>query len=156
MKRLPRKSWLSVGLIGILSMPFMITPVMAHHSFAMYDQSKSKTLTGKLTRFVLGANHAQLLFELLVPDGKPELDANGKPVVWGVETGSAKQLASAGVTVETFPYGTILTVSLMPLRDGRNFGAMTLTGGTLIVCGAHFPEGGCTEKTGKVFLGGRR
>src|SRR4029077_11793899 len=124
MKRLPRKSWLTAGLIGILSIAFMITPAMAHHSFAMYDQLKSKTLTGKLTRFVLGANHAQLLFELLGPDGKPEVDANGKPVVWGVETGSAKQLASAGVTVETFPYGTIFTVSLMPLRDGRNFGAM--------------------------------
>lgn len=156
MKRLPLKSWLAAGLIGILSMAFMIRPAMAHHSFAMYDQLKQKTLTGKLTRFVLGANHAQLLFELLGPDGKPEVDAKGKPVLWGVETGSAKQLASAGVTVETFPYGTILTVSLMPLRDGRNFGAMTLTGGTLIGCGAQFPVGGCTEKTGKVFLSGRR
>src|SRR6266581_320117 len=95
---------------------------VAHHSFAMYDQTKTITLTGRLTRFVLGANHAQLLFELLGPDGKQQLDANGKPIVWGVETGSAKQLAGAGVTVETFPYGTIFTVSLWQLRDGRNFG----------------------------------
>jgi len=120
----------------------------------MYDQTKTLTLTGKLTRFVLGANHAQLLFELLGPDGKPQLDANGKPVVWGVETGSAKQLAGAGITVETFPYGTIFTVSLWQLRDGRNFGAMTLTGGRLIGCGTTFPEGGCNEKTGKVYLNG--
>src|SRR5207249_10415842 len=74
-------------------------------------RSSDLTLTGKLRRFVLGANHAQLLFELLGPDGKPQLDANGKPVVWGVETGSAKQLAGAGITVETFPYGTIFTRS---------------------------------------------
>ena len=129
------------------------TPVLAHHSFAMYDQNKTKTLTGKLTRFVLGANHAQLLFEVLGPDGKPELDANGKPVVWGVETASAKQLAGVDVTAETFPYGTILTVTLMPLRDGRNFGAMTIAGGTLIGCGKTFPQGGCNAKTGKVYFG---
>src|ERR1051325_3152357 len=49
----------------------------AHHSFAMYDQTKTVTLTGRLTRFVLGANHAQLLFDLLGPDGKPQLDSTG-------------------------------------------------------------------------------
>jgi len=156
MKTLPMKAWLAAGLAGIMSIGVMATPALAHHSFAMYDQTKTKTLTGKLTRFVLGANHAQLLFEVLGLDGKPELDANGKPVVWGVETGSAKSLASAGITVASFPYGTILTVSLMPLRDGRNFGAMTLTGGTLIGCGTTMPEGGCTEKNGKVYLSGRR
>ena len=156
MKTWPLKAWLAAGLAGIIFIGIMTTPALAHHSFAMYDQTHTKTLTGKLTRFVLGANHAQLLFELLKSDGKPELDANGKPVVWGVETGSAKSLASSGVTVETFPAGTILTVSLMPLRDGRNFGAMTLTGGILIGCGTTMPEGGCTEKTGKVYLSGRR
>jgi len=150
MKTLPSKLQLALIIAVVIS-----TPALAHHSFAMYDQTKTLTLTGKLTRFVLGANHAQLLFELLGPDGKPQLDANGKPVAWGVETGSAKQLAGAGITVETFPYGTIFTVSLWPLRDGRNFGAMTLTGGTLIVCGTFFHDGGCTEKTGKVYLNGR-
>ena len=150
MKTLPSKLQLALIIAVVIS-----TPALAHHSFAMYDQTKTLTLTGKLTRFVLGANHAQLLFELLGPDGKPQLDANGKPVAWGVETGSAKQLAGAGITVETFPYGTIFTVSLWPLRDGRNFGAMTLTGGTLIGCGTTLPQGGCTEKTGKVYLNGR-
>jgi hypothetical protein len=143
------------GLIAFILIAALATPVLAHHSFAMYDQTKTLTMTGKLTRFVLGANHAQLLFEVLGPDGKSQLDANGKPVIWGVETGSAKQLASQGITVETFPFGTIFTVSLWPLRDGRNFGAMTLTGGTLIGCGATFPQGGCTEKTGKIYLHGR-
>lgn len=142
-------------LLGLILLCVISTAALAHHSFAMYDQTKTLTMTGKLTRFVLGANHAQLLFERLGPDGKPQLDANGKPVTWGVETGSAKQLAGAGITVETFPFGTIFTVTLWPLRDGRNFGAMTLTGGTLIGCGTTFPEGGCNEKTGKIYLNGR-
>jgi len=155
MKIRPFRLQLSAALIALIFTFAVSTPALAHHSFAMYDQTKTLTLSGKLTRFVLGANHAQLLFELLGPDGNPQLDANGKPVAWGVETGSAKQLAGAGITVETLPYGTIFTVSLWPLRDGRNFGAMTLTGGTLIGCGTTFPQGGCTEKTGKVYLNGR-
>ena len=142
-------------LLAIFLLCTISTLALAHHSFAMYDQTKTVTLTGRLTRFVLGANHAQLLFDVLGPDGKPQLDASGKPVVWGVETGSAKQLAAAGITVETFPYGTIFTVSLWQLRDGRNFGAMTLNGGKLIGCGTTFPQAGCNEKTGRVYLNGR-
>ena len=58
MKTLPLKAWLAAGFAGIMSIGVMTTPALAHHSFAMYDQTKTKTLTGKLTRFVLGANHA--------------------------------------------------------------------------------------------------
>jgi Family of unknown function (DUF6152) len=155
MNRFRGRTWLAASFAGIVCTVVLTAPALAHHSFAMYDATKPKTMTGKLTRFILGANHAQLLFEVVGSDGKPELDDNGKPISWGVETGPAKQLATAGVTVETFPYGTIFTVTLMPLRDGRNFGAMSITGGTLIGCGLKMPEGGCTEKTGKVYLRGR-
>jgi Family of unknown function (DUF6152) len=63
------------------------TSLSAHHSFAMYDMQKSQSMTGKLTRFIPGGNHAQLVFEVLGDDGKP-LMKDGKTVVWGVETGS--------------------------------------------------------------------
>jgi len=108
----------------------------------------TKTMTGKLTRFIPGSNHAQLIFEVIGPDGKPVMN-EGKPLVWGVETGSAAAMARQGVTVDSFPQGTILTVSLHPLRDGRPFGAI---GGALINCGTTLPAGGCNEKTGKSFL----
>ena len=81
----------------------------------MYDMSATKTMTGKLTRFIPGSNHAQLIFEVLGDDGKPVME-NGKPLVWGVETGSAAAMARQGVTVDSFPQGTILTVSLHPLQ----------------------------------------
>ena len=49
-----------------------LTPAaIAHHSFAMYDMQKSQSMTGKLTRFIPGGNHAQLVFEVLGDDGKP-------------------------------------------------------------------------------------
>jgi hypothetical protein len=125
----------------------------AHHSFAMYDQSKRVTLTGKLTRYIPGPNHAQLLFELLEADGTPRLDDNGKPVLWGVETGPATRIARQGVTPDNFPTGTIITVEANPLRDGRNFGAVP-NGTPLINCGLQMPAGGCTAETGTVYLSG--
>jgi hypothetical protein len=125
-------------------------PVVAHHSFAMYDMNQTKTFTGRLARYIPGANHAQLIFDLLDDSGKPILK-EGKPEQWGVETGSAAALARQGVTVDSFPVGTIITVDLHPLRNGRNFGALA---GVLIKCGTAMPSGGCTKATGQLFLTG--
>ena len=125
-------------------------PALAHHSFAMYDMTQTKSATGKLIRFVPGANHAQLHFELLDADGKT-ITKDGKPSIMGVETGSAAQLARQGVTVDEFPVGTIITVAYHPLRDGRPLGALA---GELIRCGKVLPKGGCTKATGQLFLTG--
>ena len=124
----------------------------AHHSFAMYDQSQVKTMTGKLTRFIPGANHAQLIFEVLEADGSPLLDAAGKQVMWGVETGPAARIAQQGVTPDNFPNGTIVTVTLNPLRNGKTFGAMP-NGTPIVHCGTTMPQGGCTVETGRSYLG---
>ena len=124
----------------------------AHHSFAMYDQAQVKTMTGKLTRFIPAPNHAQLIFEVLEPDGTAVLDAAGKPVLWGVETGPATRIARQGVTPDNFPVGTIVTVTLNPLRNGKPFGAMP-NGTPIVHCGTTMPRGGCTPETGRVYLG---
>jgi hypothetical protein len=126
----------------------------AHHSFAMYDQTKQDTYTGKLVRFIPGANHAQLLFEIVGADGKRELGPDGKAITWGVELGPAAAIAKQGITVESFPLGTVITVTLNPLRNGKTFGAMA-TGARLIRCGTEVPAGGCTAETGEVFLESR-
>jgi hypothetical protein len=124
--------------------------VAAHHSFAMYDMSKTETLTGRLARFVPGANHAQIYFELIGADGAPVRDAGGQPVVWGVEMGPAAQVARQGITVKDFPPGTIMTVTLHPLRNGNAFGSLD---GAIIKCGMEMPAGGCTAETGEVIAG---
>jgi hypothetical protein len=123
----------------------------AHHSFAMYDQEQLQTLTGRLTRYIPGANHAQLLFELLDADGNPVLGADGKPQLWGAETGPAARIARQGVTPDNFPEGTIITLQLNPLRNGKPFGAIP-NGTPLIHCGMTMPAGGCTTETGQVYL----
>ena len=141
----------SVRMMGVVAAALVAlsAAVGAHHSFAMYDQTTTKTMTGKLTRYIPGANHAQLIFNLLDDAGKVVMK-DGKAVTWGVETGSATAMGRQGVTPDTFPEGTILTVRLYPLRDGRNFGALA---GLLVKCGNEFPKGGCTPQTGKRVIG---
>jgi hypothetical protein len=123
---------------------------LSHHSFAMYDRDKTEVVTGKLTRFIPGANHAQLIFEQVDANGETVTGDEGKPMVWGVETGPAGAIARQGVTVESFPIGTVMTVALNPLRNGRPFGV--LAGAGIVACGMELPENGCTEETGEVFL----
>ena len=144
-----RGTWIAVGLAVILFLGIASAPAIAHHSFAMYDTSIEKTATGKLIRFVIGANHSQYIMEVLNPDGSFQVDDKGKHVAWTVETTSAAQLVQRNITVETFKYGTIFTITFSPLRDGRNGGAQR--GPTLIMCGMKMPAGGCNEKTGKQF-----
>jgi hypothetical protein len=128
----------------------MVAPALSHHSFAMYDLTKTRTMSGRLVRYIPGSNHAQLVFDVLGPDGKPVME-NGKPAQWGVETGSAAALARQGVTPKTFPTGTIFTVAVHPLRDGKPFGAIA---GLLIKCGMSMPAGGCTKETGETLISG--
>jgi len=137
---------LVAALVGLVAAGVVSMPALAHHSFAMYDQTITKTMTGKLTRFIPGGNHAQLHFDVIEADGAPSLDNNGKPLRWGVETGSAVAIARQGVTVETFKPGIIFTVTLYPLRDGRPLGAIA---GPIIKCGTTMPKGGCTKETGQ-------
>ena len=139
-----RKLLMAVGAAVLLTVP-----AAAHHSFAMYDQTVTKTLSGKLTRYVPGANHAQLLFVIVDNDGNVMMK-DGKPMQFGVETGSAIAMARNNVTVKTMPEGTFITVRYFPLRDGRDFGALA---GMLITCGKAMPHGGCNEQTGQRLIG---
>ena len=143
------KRCLVTGLLAVILVVVMAAPALSHHSFAMYDQTTTKTMTGKLTRYVPGANHAQLIF-VVVDNAGNVVMKDGKPLQWGVETGSAAAMSRMGVAPATFPEGTFFTVKMFPLRDGRNFGALA---GLLITCGTAMPKGGCTQETGKRLVG---
>ena len=100
------------------------TPVSTHHSFAMYDQTKTVTLTGVVKQFVAQANHAELHMVMIAPDRKGlAKGADGKYVEWGVEMAGAAAVAQQGITAAAFGAGTVFSVKLNPLRDGSNFGS---------------------------------
>lgn len=104
----------------------VVMPASSHHSFAMYDQSKTVVLTGVVRQFVPQANHAELHFYLIAPDRKGLAKTpDGKNVDWGIEMAGTAAVAQQGITPTTFAVGTVFSVKLNPLRDGTNFGSRT-------------------------------
>ena len=123
MKKRSVRAWTIAGLLAILVFGLGVTPALAHHSFAMYDQNKVLVLTGVAYQFVAQANHAEIHFYLVGPDGKLVKDKDGKNADWGVEMAGAAAMAQQGITAASFPPGTIFSVKMNPLRDGSNFGS---------------------------------
>ena len=147
------KKGLFAVLGGVVALA-VAAPALAHHSFAMFDQTKTITWTGVATQFVAQANHAELHFVPLGPDGKAMRDKDGKPVSWGVEMAGAAAVAQQGITVQSFPAGTVFSVHLNPLRDGGNFGSRV---GAIAKCPkGKFPAPGknCDSVEGAEILGG--
>ncbi|MES2627156.1 MAG: DUF6152 family protein [Pseudomonadota bacterium] len=100
-----------------------VAPVQAHHSFAMYDTTKTMVFTGVVTRVDPAPNHLQIYFAPMNAERKNvERDATGEPVVWAVEMAGSAQMARQGVSVNSFPPGTIFSVGLHPLRNGDTAG----------------------------------
>jgi hypothetical protein len=154
MKTRIRVVGMMTAALGVMSLGVFVAPAMAHHSFAMYDQTKTVTMTGVLTRFVAQANHAEIHFVPLGPDGKPLRSGDGKPISGGVEMAGAAAVATQGITVSSFPAGTIFSVRLNPLRDGSNFGSRV---GALAKCPKDkVPAAGkhCDSVDGSEILGG--
>ena len=61
----------------------------------MYDQTKTTVLTGVAYQFVAQANHAEIHFYVVGPDGKLVKDKDGKNADWGVEMAGAAAVAAA-------------------------------------------------------------
>ncbi len=97
----------------------------AHHSFAMYNMGKITTFTGVVTRVDPNPNHLQVFFAPMNEDRKNvERDEDGDPVLWAVEMGGSAMMAREGISVNSFPRGTVFSISMHPLRNGENAGAM--------------------------------
>src|SRR4051812_29523328 len=146
---LSKKAALTLVAVGLA-----VAPAVAHHSFAMYDQTKTVTWTGVVTGFVAQPNHAEIHFVPLGTDGKPMRGEARKPITWGVEMAGAAAVAQQGITVQSFPAGTIFSVRLNPLRDGGNFGSRV---GAIAKCPkGKFPDAGkhCDSVDGAELLGG--
>jgi hypothetical protein len=144
--------WMIAGVLAFVTL--CATPALAHHSFAMYDQTKTNVLTGVAYQFVAQANHAEIHFYLIGPDGKLAKDKDGKNVDWGVEMAGAAAVAAQGITADSFKVGTIFSVKMNPLRDGSNFGSRV---GAIAKCPWKTPPAAgktCDTVKGAEILGG--
>ena len=98
-------------------------PAQAHHSFAMFDQTRQVTVTGTVKEFQWTNPHAFI----------EVIDASGK--LWSVELNSPNNLIRQGWKRTAMKPGDKVSVIINPLRDGAAgglFDAVTLPDGTVL------------------------
>ena len=130
------------------------TPVQAHHSFAMYDMRNVRVFTGVVTRVDPAANHLGIFFAPMNAERKNVMrDEEGDPIVWSVEMQGSASMARQGVSVNSFPAGTVFSIGMHPLRNGDNAGSRQ---GGLFQCPERTPpEPGlhCDSVEGSIQIG---
>lgn len=94
---------------------FAPSDALAHHSLAMFDISRSVTLTGTVYKFEWTNPHVWLW--LSVP-GEPQA------AIWGFESGAPAQLTREGLNRNSFRAGDKITITARPARDGSNAGRL--------------------------------
>ena len=121
MKRFPVISSLTLSFLCLA------TTAGAHHSFAMFDRSRTETVAGTVKEFELINPHSWL--RIMVAN------ASGGQSDWPLELGGAGQLQRFGWTPDAVHPGDKVTVQLHPLRDGSYGGqlvSVTLPNGKVL------------------------
>jgi hypothetical protein len=111
-----------LAIAGVAVTLFAV-PALAHHSFAMFDQTKQTTVSGTAKEYEWINPHVWLHITS---------EVNGRPVTWSFEGGSTGQLTQSGWTRDSLKGGEKLEVTFHPLKDG-SYGGQLLS--------AKFPDG---------------
>lgn len=104
---------LAVTLVAVVS------PAFAHHSFAAFDITAQKAITGTVHKVDWTNPHIWLWID--VPNDKGSADT------YGFEGMSPNFLARRGWTRTTLKVGDKITVNYRPMKDGSK-GGMFMTG----------------------------
>jgi hypothetical protein len=109
------------GFRGIVLAGFSLllasVPLLAHHSFTMFDMSKSLTLTGSVTDFQWTNPHVYI--EIDVPDDKGAVNH------WSIEMGSPSILLQSGWKFSSLHKGDKVTLVINPLKNGQSGGFLS-------------------------------
>ena len=104
-------------LLAALVASFLTSAVaIAHHSFAMFDRTVEKVITGTVVRWQFNSPHSWLYLNVKNPDGTETL--------WSFEGSAPPSLLPRGVTGSSFEPGSTITVSYCPMKDGRPAGGL--------------------------------
>jgi hypothetical protein len=106
-----RLQW--IGALGALALAGQ--GALAHHSFSMFDNTRSVTLSGIVQKYQWTNPHGYL--ELDVPAG-----AGSKH--YTLEMTSINMLSRAGWNSRTVRFGDKVTAVMAPLRDGQPGGLL--------------------------------
>ena len=92
-----------------VALPMAMT-AWAHHSFTMFDTSKSVTIVGTVTEFQWTNPHSYI--EIDVPD------ESGAVKHWSIEMGSPSILQQSGWKFSSLKKGDKATLVINPLKTG--------------------------------------
>src|ERR1044071_2781105 len=109
MKGVEMKTALRVPLVALVALFLTSTVAIAHHSFAMFDRSVEKVITGTVARWQFNSPHSWLYINVKNPDGTETL--------WSFEGAAPPQILPRGVTGTSFVPGTTVTLSYCPMRS---------------------------------------
>ena len=99
-------------LLNVLAAAIALAiPVLAHHSFTMFDTTKQITIVGTVTEFQWTNPHSYI--EIDVPD------ESGAIKHWSIEMGSPSILQQSGWKFSNLKKGDKTTLVINPLKDGR-------------------------------------
>jgi len=118
----------AISLIAIAVAAFT-APAIAHHSFAMFDDTKTVTLSGTVKEFEWVNPHSWL--RVMVNDEK-----TGKAALWALELSSPSRLVTMGMHADSVKPGDVVSVTFHPMKDGTRGGQFmqaTLPGGKQII-----------------------
>lgn len=90
-------------------------PVLAHHSFSMFDETREVVLKGEVKEFQWSNPHTWIQLNVT--------DESGRVVEWSIEGGSPNLLGRQGWKRNTLKAGDKLEVTINPLRDGQPGGS---------------------------------
>lgn len=90
-------------------------PCLAHHSFAMFDQTKTVTLQGMVKELQWTNPHCYL--QVLVPSPNTTTE-------WSIEMHSPLAMYRFGWKPGSFKPGDKVTILINPLKDGSNGGRL--------------------------------
>jgi hypothetical protein len=98
-------------LFSVLAVIALVSiPVLAHHSFTMFDTTKALTITGTVTEFQWTNPHSYI--EIDVPD------ESGAIKHWSIEMGSPSILQQSGWKFSSLKKGDKTTLVINPLKTG--------------------------------------
>jgi uncharacterized protein DUF6152 len=107
-------------ILGLAGSCLMAVPVVAHHSFAMFDQSKLVEYKGTVTEFHWINPHAHIILEV---EPGPGVD----PKIVGeydIECAAPNTMRLQGWSSTTVKMGDKVTIIGNPLRDNAKGGSL--------------------------------
>jgi len=97
-------------VVAAMGLVLAAVPLRAHHAFAAeFDQSKPIKVQGSVTKWELTNPHSWIYIDVKDAD---------KTVTWMIEGASPNNLYRLGLTKESLPIGSVITVEGYQAKDG--------------------------------------